>query len=362
MSEFKQFTPPPRQADDAEIAFEGSAVMPRVAKVAPIGPMTIAVTWTAGGADSIDLSGLISRHSSWSRLADPAQFGAVALVDGGIGIGWSDGPDISARALATMAEVQRGWTGENFAAWMDRMDLSFRAAAEVLDVAPSTIHEQRRKDHVDRTLMLAARAIEADPIAFDAVVKPRPSGRPRRPKFSDFDGVWTTDTRSGAPHPESRTIFAFLIAPDGGLQRPDDAARTNPCDAEDATAFGISYWHRDDQGFWRQAWADWAPDPITHHRKMKNVSDIARCQLLLVYPLQEEASAWKENALVAFNTLDLADLPERKNETWISSVHLHDFDTDLAPSRVRNNATFGEIAPYSGLEIKKAAYRKRMNT
>jgi len=177
---FKPFVPPPPSPDDDEIAFEGHDDMPQVAEVAVIGPAVLDIKWRGGGSDKVDVTGVIAENSRFTHLADTAAFAAVRPIEDGHGIAWPEGPDMSARALASMAEIQRGWTGEDFAAWMENMGLSVRGAAEVLDVAPSTIQEQRRKPQIDRVLMLAARALQADRISFEAVHRPRRVGRPSR--------------------------------------------------------------------------------------------------------------------------------------------------------------------------------------
>lgn len=356
---FKPYTPPARLPDDDEIASEGNDYMPQVVRVAAARAALLAVEWQDGHTDRIDLTGLIAGHDRWAQLADADQFAMAEVVGDGHGVAWPDGPDISARALATMAEVQRGWTGDEFSAWMARMGLSVRSAAEALAVAPSTIHEQCRKTKIDRVMMLAARALQTDGIAFDAVSRPRRPGRPRRTTFSDMTSLGFSDVRGLDAELASAVTLAYIIAPSGKLFYCANGVRLPAIRGEAPTAFGLAYWYRDSNGLWRQVHVDLAHDPIKHQRQMMNlIPEVANCHLLLAYPLHGDVEAWKSSALAAFGKTDFSDIPDRTDSMWVEA-QFHPAGHDPADARIRENAGFGDTLEALDLELAKARNRRQ---
>ncbi len=172
--------------DDELIAFDVPAGASGIAQAEVISGRKLSVGWDDGTVETVDLAGLIHGNRHFRSLENAAAFAAFAVLEGGHGIRWAEGPDLSAEALHTIAAAQRGWNGADFSAWMDRLGLSIQIAADVLELHPATIKRLKAGNRIDRTIMLAATALESDPVTLSAFYRPRRAGRP--PKREDLMG------------------------------------------------------------------------------------------------------------------------------------------------------------------------------
>lgn len=144
-------------------------------------PRTLVITWHGGGADKVDLSGLINRSKHFAVLADAELFATAAPVAHGGGVGWANGLDYSATNLHKMAEEQRPMTGRQFVSWQKKMGISNRETAALFDRAVSTVKNYHRADRVPMTVASTARSMMRDPVVFQAHFRPAPkAGRPRK--------------------------------------------------------------------------------------------------------------------------------------------------------------------------------------
>ncbi len=162
-----------------ELAPVGPSV-PRLARVRAERGSSLMLSWKDGKTTRVDLTGLIARHRLFAGLSDPAVFAGAVMIENGHGVAWGDDLDLSAETLRSMAEVQAGWTGEDFTRWMERLKLSNATAADVLDVHINTIKRLKVAHSVDRLTTVTAQAIEEHPHMLDAFFRPRAAGRPKQ--------------------------------------------------------------------------------------------------------------------------------------------------------------------------------------
>jgi hypothetical protein len=83
---------------EPEIVVGPEPLAPRVVAVSAAGPGTIRVSFEDGEVRLFDVSPLLAR-GVFQRIADPHAFAAVSVVDGGGGVEWAAGPDLSANRL-----------------------------------------------------------------------------------------------------------------------------------------------------------------------------------------------------------------------------------------------------------------------
>ncbi len=156
--------------------------LPRIRRARPgKAPRTLVVDWVGGGRDTVDLTGLIARFGAFAPLDDADEFAGVEVVNWGGGVAWACGVDYSADSLARLAEEQSSMTAAEFVRWQERMDISNREAADLLDRSLTTI-KNYRSGAVEISLPVATtvRAMMHDPTVFVAHYRPTKRGRPRK--------------------------------------------------------------------------------------------------------------------------------------------------------------------------------------
>jgi hypothetical protein len=146
-------------------------------------PYVLRVAWKDGGADTVDMTGVVHRLKAFAPLRDPAVFRKVQVIAEGLGIGWKDDLDYAARSLRILADEQRLLTGADLIAFEKSAGLTTAEMAEVLDVAPRTIVSYRRSHRLPRAIASMLRIMRNDPAVLAAYYRPiarRPRGRPRK--------------------------------------------------------------------------------------------------------------------------------------------------------------------------------------
>ncbi|MCW5752346.1 MAG: DUF2442 domain-containing protein [Alphaproteobacteria bacterium] len=156
--------------------------LPRVASVRVIGPNQLEVKWADGARDRVDLSGWIASAAILRAILTAEAFRTPRVVDGGVGLEWPGGADISAARLREIAEAQRPFRAKEFRMWLDRHGVSVRAAAELFGLGARTIENYRSgASEVPATLAIACRAMDSNDSLFMARFRPRrTTGRPRK--------------------------------------------------------------------------------------------------------------------------------------------------------------------------------------
>ena len=161
--------------------------LPRIAAVTPQADAIVVIVWTDATTDTVDLSGWIARGgAALSPLTVPKIFNRVAVADYGLAVRWGDEDDdlaIDSVHLKALAEHQRRLSGDTarawIARWQDVMGLSNNEAADLLGVSLSTWHNYKNGTSVPSlAVQIACRAMERDPVIFEAHYKPRRAGRP----------------------------------------------------------------------------------------------------------------------------------------------------------------------------------------
>lgn len=153
----------------------------RVVAVEAAAGHVLVVTWDHGGTDQVDLSGWIGLHDI-AELRDEAVFRRPEIAEFGSAVQWAGNEDLAIDTvhLELLAEQQRPLTSADLTMWQDRLRLSNSEAADLLDVALSTYHTYKNGSaRIPSVVRIACRAIERDPLLFEAHYRPRrPPGRP----------------------------------------------------------------------------------------------------------------------------------------------------------------------------------------
>ena len=146
-------------------------------------PYVMRVIWKNGSTDVVDMTGVVHRLKAFAPLRDPGAFRKVRVIAEGLGIGWDNGLDYSARSLRLLAEEQRLLTGADLVAFEKQAGLTTAETAEILDVAPRTIVSYRRSRRLPRAIASMLRTMRDDPAMLAAHYRPisrRPRGRPKK--------------------------------------------------------------------------------------------------------------------------------------------------------------------------------------
>ncbi len=156
---------------------------PRIDTVSISGTV-LTIGWRNGGIDDIDIAGWLARPGppECDILKDPAVLARPLVVQWGTVIAWDEEGDVGIDNihLRLLAEQQRPFGAEEIAAWQGRMRLSNQEAADILNVGKSTFHGYKTGTAIPRTVAIACRAMERDPLLFEAHYHPRPpAGRPK---------------------------------------------------------------------------------------------------------------------------------------------------------------------------------------
>lgn len=145
-------------------------------------PLTLVIDWEGGGADNVDLTGLVAGDPAFAALSDPDFFAQVHTVGYGSGIAWTDDLDIAGHGLKVIADEQRPMTRKVFVAWCKERKLSAAAAGRLLGRSATQV-KAYRSGAAEIPLPVAAslRAMMRDEMVFLAHYRPTaPVGRPRK--------------------------------------------------------------------------------------------------------------------------------------------------------------------------------------
>ncbi len=97
----------PEIQTEPEIIVGPEPLAPRVVTASAVGGATIRITFEDGEVRVFDVAPLLSR-GVFQRIADARAFTAVTVVEGGGGVEWAAGPDLSANRLYFDGEVDGG--------------------------------------------------------------------------------------------------------------------------------------------------------------------------------------------------------------------------------------------------------------
>lgn len=149
--------------------------IPEIARV-EAGPGTLlTVEWVGGGGVSVDLAGWIALHDI-EALRIPGIFAKPEIGEDGDTVQWAKDEDLSIDSvhLELLAEQQASFGAAELVAWQDRHRLSNIEAADLFAVHANTWSNYRTgASPVPRPLMIAARAIDRDPLPLAAFLRPR---------------------------------------------------------------------------------------------------------------------------------------------------------------------------------------------
>jgi hypothetical protein len=150
----------------------------RAVAVDVTGPHRVRVRYDDGRSAEADLEGLAWRSRSSAALRDPLVVAQVELVHDGAALRFGDDPwlEIGADLVLVLAERQRPMSGDDFAAWMRRHELSENAAADVLGIARRTVQGYKAASAVPPLVAVACRAFDARPGAPAGPLPPAPGG------------------------------------------------------------------------------------------------------------------------------------------------------------------------------------------
>ncbi|MBN8960591.1 MAG: DUF2442 domain-containing protein [Rhizobiales bacterium] len=133
---------------------------------------------------TIDLGGWIATGGEiLAPLRDPELFARVKPSDYGAAISWDNGDgdlSIDALHLKKIADEQRPFDNGELRTWQQRVMISNAEAADFVGVSQSTWATYRVNANIPRSVGIAIRASERDPLLLQAHLRPRRAGRPRK--------------------------------------------------------------------------------------------------------------------------------------------------------------------------------------
>ncbi len=83
---------------EPEVVVGAEPLAPRITAVSAVGPAAIRISFEDGEIRLFDVSPLLTR-GVFQRIAEAEAFAAVSVVEGGGGVEWAAGPDLSANRL-----------------------------------------------------------------------------------------------------------------------------------------------------------------------------------------------------------------------------------------------------------------------
>ena len=138
--------------------------LPIIRSAKPLRAYRIGVVWKDGRRGEVDLAPQILRYRLYRPLRrDSRLFESLSVVDGGIALAWLDGSlDISADTVAALERTQ-SMSAKEFRNRLDRLGLSFDAAAAAFDISRRQIAYYSAGDKpIPRHVVLALRGFEAE--------------------------------------------------------------------------------------------------------------------------------------------------------------------------------------------------------
>lgn len=154
--------------------------IPEIARV-EAGPGTIVtVEWVGGGGVTVDLAGWIALHDI-EQLRVPAIFAKPEIGPDGDTVQWAGDEDLSIDSvhLQLIAEQQAAFGAADLAAWQARRHVSNQEAADLFGLSPNTwLNYKNGATRIPGGVVIAIRAMDRDPMLFEANFRPRRNGRP----------------------------------------------------------------------------------------------------------------------------------------------------------------------------------------
>ena len=139
---------------------------PQIRKVEITGPFQTTIEWSTGETFMTDLSSTIGpkrEGDPFVALHDPAIFAQAQSDDWGDGLSWPSGLDLGADLLYSLGREQAGLpTREDFAAWMERNQLSLNQAAQAIGMTRRMIaYYKSGARQIPKTVWLACIGYES---------------------------------------------------------------------------------------------------------------------------------------------------------------------------------------------------------
>ena len=139
--------------------------MPRLARVEPVGDLSLSVIWASGRrtgrTETVDLAPLIGQFRFYAPLRHNRElFDTAHVVEEGGAVEWGDGEiDMAATSIERLAEEQM--TTEDFVSFMERNKLTRRAAASALGRSLRMIQNYIEGYPIPRVVALACIGYES---------------------------------------------------------------------------------------------------------------------------------------------------------------------------------------------------------
>jgi hypothetical protein len=143
--------------------------MPRLGSVAHHDGLKLAVSWRYGlraeRADIVDLAPMIMTFKVYRPLRDnPELFKSVHLTADGTAIAWGDNDAIDMAATTIERLAEESMTSSDFHAWLERLKLTYEAAAAQLGISRRLVGYYADKRDVPRYIALACRYLDSQPL------------------------------------------------------------------------------------------------------------------------------------------------------------------------------------------------------
>lgn len=152
----------------------------RIAAVGAEPGHVLNIRWTDGTSARVDLSGWIGLHEI-TELRNEAVFRQPEVGEYGASVQWAGDEDLSIDTvhLELLAQQQAPFGADDIATWQARHSVSNQEAADLHGVAVNTwMNYKSGATRVPRGVAIACRAMDRDPLIFEAHFRPRHPGRP----------------------------------------------------------------------------------------------------------------------------------------------------------------------------------------
>jgi hypothetical protein len=129
------------------------------------GPLTLEVTWAegrrAGRTEAVDLAPIVGSYKVYRPLRhDPPLFATAKIIEDGDAVAW-DGADLEMSAETIETAAEESMTPREFAAFLDRNNLTQDGAAAVLGRSRRQIANYLKHGPIPRVVALACHGYEA---------------------------------------------------------------------------------------------------------------------------------------------------------------------------------------------------------
>lgn len=148
------------------IVFGSDGPMPRIGGLHVIDSGSVRINWVegrrAGRTEAIDLSPLIDNFKFYEPLRRNKQLFATAhLIEGGNAIAWGDDDSIDMSATSIERLAEEAMTADDFAAFLERNELTHQGAASALGRSRRQIEYYLSIGLIPRVIALACFGYEA---------------------------------------------------------------------------------------------------------------------------------------------------------------------------------------------------------